>query len=131
MAVRKPQAFVRQPIDLRRLHVPRAIRGYVAVTEIIRVDQDDVRTGLLGNGIEDAGCDDESRQEEKAEHVRILHRSGRELPSQVGELLRRAEQQATRERGMAFEQVEPGGARDHQTGRRGVEFYGLRATATM
>ena len=48
VAVGEPQAFLREPVDVRRLDRGRAVAAEVAVAEVVGVDQDDVRRRGLG-----------------------------------------------------------------------------------
>ena len=47
MAVGKAQALAGEPVDIRRVDARRAVAADVAVTEIIRVNEKDVRLGIL------------------------------------------------------------------------------------
>ncbi len=46
VGVGEAQAFRREPIDVRRLHPGGAVRGRIAVPQIVHVDQDDIRARL-------------------------------------------------------------------------------------
>ena len=63
----KAQSLARQPIDVRRLHCRRTIRRDVAVTEIVHVDEDDVRTRL--------GKRDRRKHRQQDQKEQLLHGS--------------------------------------------------------